>query len=120
MWKNIFEKDVFNCGTDQKDGLQKASKCAILFYLSWWHTFLESWNGLSLLRSPVVPKVPAHYIQTDASGAWGCGAYFSGQWFQLQWYSHWKPHHIMVKELLFIVLNAVVWGSQFRGQTVMF
>jgi len=51
--------------------------------LSWWHTFLESWNGLSVLQSAAVPKAPAHYIQTDASGAWRCEAYFSGQWFQL-------------------------------------
>jgi len=40
--------------------------------LSWWYTFLESWNGLSLLQSAAVPEAPAHYIQTDASGTWGC------------------------------------------------
>lgn len=88
--------------------------------LSWWHTFLDSWNGLSLLRSSALPKAPDHYIQTDASGSWGCGAYFHGQWFQLQWNTQWKPHHIMVKELLPVVLSAAVWGPQLKRQRVMF
>ena len=65
-------------------------------------------------------KGPAHYIQTDTFGAWRCGAYFNEQWFQLQWDSQWKPHHIMVKELLPIVLSAAVWGPQLSRQAVMF
>ena len=28
--------------------------------LAWWHVFLQSWNGLSLL----------HSLHTDASGSW--------------------------------------------------
>ena len=36
--------------------------------LAWWHTFLVSWNGLSLLQS-VSRFIPADFvIQTDASG----------------------------------------------------
>ena len=43
--------------------------------LAWWHTFLVSWNGLSLLQS-VSRSTPADFvIQTDASGTWGCGAF---------------------------------------------
>ena len=78
--------------------------------LSQWHTFLEPWNGLSLLQSAALLKAPAYYIQTDTSGSWGCGAYFHGQWFQLQWDTQRKPRHIMVKEFLPIVLSAAVWG----------
>ena len=35
--------------------------------LHWWHTFLISWNGLSLFRSTVV--APKFHIYTDASGS---------------------------------------------------
>ena len=48
--------------------------------LCWWHTFLEDWNGLSLLRWDDSNWTPQHIIQTDASGSWGCGAFCNGQW----------------------------------------
>ena len=89
--------------------------------LSWWHIFLESWNGLSPLR--IVPMYPQ--LQFTASKQMlkvhGDVQYiFNGLWFQLQWDSHWKPYHIMVKELLPIVLGAAVWGSYLGRKTVMF
>ena len=34
------------------------------------HTFIDHWNGISL----VPPAAPAHFITSDASGSWGCGA----------------------------------------------
>ena len=43
--------------------------------LYWWHFFLTYWNGFSLLRSSNFRQAD-HYIQTDASGSWGCGAFF--------------------------------------------
>ena len=55
--------------------------------LHWWHTFLFSWNGLSLFRSTVV--VPKFHIHTDASGSWECGALFQGHWSQLPWDNSW-------------------------------
>ena len=44
--------------------------------LLWWHTFMEHWNGLSLLRENSWSTPADHQIQTDASGTWGCGASF--------------------------------------------
>ena len=38
--------------------------------ISWWHTFMDHWNGISL----VPPAAPAYFIISDASGSWGCGA----------------------------------------------
>ena len=38
---------------------------------------MDSWNGLSLLRSESWSSSANHCIQTDASGSWGCGAFFS-------------------------------------------
>ena len=36
--------------------------------LFWWHAFLQSWNGLSILRHPSISSHPEFYAQTDASG----------------------------------------------------
>ena len=88
--------------------------------LWWWHTFLASWNGLSLLRSTSLHSNPHHHIQTDASGSWGCGAYFQGQWFQFKWDSQWQPCTIMAKELVPIVLSTAVWGPQLAKHCVLF
>ena len=78
--------------------------------LAWWHTFLVSWNGLSLQRS-VSRSTPADFvIQTDASGTWGCGAFFNKSWFQWQWPSNWASVSIMAKELVPILLSCIVWG----------
>ena len=88
--------------------------------LWWWHTFLASWNGLSLLRSTSLHSNPHHHIQTDAFGSWGCGAYFQGQWFQLKWDSQWQPCTIIAKELVPIVLSTAVWGPQLAKHCVLF
>ena len=80
-------------------------------HLEWWHTFLVGCNGLSLLRS-VSHATPADFvIQTDASGTWGCGAFFNKVWFQWRWPPNWAPMSIMAKELVPILLSCVVWGS---------
>ena len=52
--------------------------------LYWWHIFLQSWNGLSLLDQTRAVRPPDCCIQTDASGAWGCGGIFEEHWFQWQ------------------------------------
>ena len=46
--------------------------------LSWWHTFLAEWNGVSFLRQSSLSKHYDFCIQTDASGSWGCAAFFEG------------------------------------------
>ena len=62
-----------------------------------------------------------HYsIQTDASGAWGCGAYFQGHWLQWKWPAQWVPVNIMAKELAPIVLSCCVWGPQLAKHSVLF
>ena len=43
--------------------------------LCWWQTFLTDWNGLSLLHWDDSNWTHDHLIQTDASGAWGCGSF---------------------------------------------
>lgn len=87
--------------------------------LYWWHFFLASWNGLSLLRSSK-PGQTDCCIQTDASGSWGCGALFGLQWLQWCWSAEWSTMDIMVKELAPIVISCAVYGPQLRRQQVLF
>ena len=87
--------------------------------LHWWHTFLQDWNGVSLLQ-PTSVAHPDMILQTDASGSWGCAAVFETKWFQWQWSEDWSPVVIMVKELVPIMLACAVWGPQMARKTVLF
>ena len=71
--------------------------------LIWWHTFLQAWNGFSILRHPATSH-PDIYAQTDASGVWGCAAVLTPQW---QWPLEWQNVWIMAKELVPIILRSL-------------
>ncbi len=80
----------------------------------WWHQFGLRWNGTTLMKEVVTDEEPQEEMFSDVSGNWGCGATWKGRWFQIQWSalpgtSGWS---IMSKELLPIVVTAVVWGRQ--------
>ncbi len=84
-----------------------------------WHQYGLRWNGTSLMTAVVTDEEPQEEMFSDASGNWGCGATWKGRWFQ-QWSalpgtSEWS---IMPKELLPIVVAAVVWGRQLKGLTI--
>ncbi len=88
--------------------------------IEWWCQFGLNWNGTSLLRALAEEGVPREELVSDASGGWGCGAYWNGRWFQVRWddvpgTAEWN---IMPKELLPIVVAAVVWGSQWKAGLV--
>ena len=84
--------------------------------LHWWAMFLPKWNGKSMLRQPD----PRHFITSDASGSWGCGAFSSsGSWFQLQWPSSWSHYHIAAKEMVPVVIAIAVWGADWPSQPVL-
>ena len=52
--------------------------------LAWWHTFLETWNGVSMLAD-ATDAPPDTHLYTDASGGIGCGAWSGRFWFQYLW-----------------------------------
>ena len=82
--------------------------------IAWWHTFVSSWNGTSIL-----PEVePSHAVYSDASGRWGCGAFWGSSWFQLQWMESWSNVHIAAKELAPIVVAVAVWGHLWKGHRI--
>ena len=70
--------------------------------------------------TPVSPTGAAiQHLFTDASGSWGCGALACPQWFQLPWEGSFQGTSIAVKELLSIVIAAIVWGHRWAGQYVL-
>ena len=87
--------------------------------IAWWHLFAEQWNGMSMLYTFQRANPHIHVI-SDASGIWGCGAYTDEQWFQFQWPSDMPDCHISAKEMIPIVMAAMVWGSQWEGLSVRF
>ena len=88
--------------------------------LYWWYIFLQSWNGLSILRHPSVPSHPNFCSQTDASGTWGCAAVLGSQWLQWQWPPEWYKIEIMAKELVPIIFACIVWGPRLSKRHINF
>ena len=87
--------------------------------IEWWHAFLGTWNGVSLLRG-VRASSPDVDVWSDASGSWGCGAFWRSLWLQVPWVTG-QPiaeASIAAKEFLPILLAGLVWGEMWRGCTV--
>ena len=85
--------------------------------LAWWNLFLESWNGVSLLRLARLAN-PNHEFFADASGGFGCGAIWDSHWLQYEWPPSFETVAIAPKELVPIVMACVVWGRAWKGQSV--
>ena len=85
--------------------------------LYWWHVFLGMWNGVSFLQPKSTPDAT---IQTDASGSWGCAAFYRGQWLQWEWPAEWANQSIMAKELVPIVFSCTVWGKCLARKVILF
>ena len=80
---------------------------------------MNSWNGTCLLRQHHFEK-PDVLLRSDASRGWGCGAFWLTLWFQVPWRDLPLPEgSIAAKELLPIVLAALVWGSAWQGSSVL-
>ena len=75
--------------------------------ISWWHTFIEHWNGIS----PVPPATPAHFISPLYH--FRCLRHL-----ELAWPLEWVELPIAPKELVPIVLVVALWGPQWAGTTV--
>lgn len=89
--------------------------------LAWLECFLEHWNGLSMMESLHHRQAPSAVWHTDASGAWGCGAYWGGRgrWIQAQWNAEWQPKNITIKEMIPVVLATAIWGKHCKHKHVL-
>ena len=87
--------------------------------ITWWRVFAERWNGISMFW-PVLKSSPTVTVVSDASGSWGCGAYWGVEWFQWQWPPSLVGFSIQVKELIPIIIAAVLYGRRWENHIVQF
>lgn len=88
--------------------------------MEWWHEFASRWNGVSLLREVALQHLSVE-LWSDASGVWGCGAFWRDKWFQVEW-KEWLGFQdvtIASKELLLLVIAAAIGGPQWKGSVVL-
>ena len=83
--------------------------------LAWWKLFAASWNGTGLV---IQPNSTTYVITSDASGSWGCGAWFDNNWFSVPWEQSHSTLHITTKELVPIIIAAITWGHLWKGGQV--
>ena len=76
--------------------------------------FVWIWHGVSMLSSLGV-REPDEAVTSDASGHWGCGAYWRSVWFQLAWEDPSQRKNIATQELVPIVVAAAIWGRHWHG-----
>lgn len=93
--------------------------------LCWWATFMEGWNGASMVQEFGLRQA-SHECWTDASGRFGCGALWGMQWLQMEWPTSYvercrslREASITLKELLPVVLACAVWGKQWADSMVL-
>ena len=95
-----------------------------------WVSFEFSIKCVGASRSFLPPLPFLHYallrqttrnptqITSDASGTWGCGAFYNSFWFQFSWLQILQDLHITIKELLPIVMAAAIWGDHWQNKSV--
>ena len=66
-------------------------------------------------------QAPSAVWHTDASGFWGCEAYWGGmgQWIQAQWNRDWQSKNVTLKEMIPIVLATAMWGRHCSHEYVL-
>ena len=87
--------------------------------LLWWESFTPQWIGQCFLTLAILMQ-PSITVTLDTSGMRGCGGIHQEQRFQFTWSRDWHPVHITAKELVPIVLAAILWGNKWQGQAVIF
>ena len=85
----------------------------------WWKNFAHQWNGTSMLYSYSFQH-PQIHVYSDASGFWGCAAFTGTAWFQFQWPLSGIDSHISAKEMIPVVIAAMVWGKTWQGLSICF
>ena len=65
---------------------------------------------------------PGKEVWSDASGSWGCAAFFANKRFQIRWgdFPHFEQAFIAAKEMLPILAAAAVWGRRWCRNVVCF
>lgn len=86
---------------------------------SMWLSFLQQYNGISLINPMRDLSYSHRAFATDASD-WGFAAVFHNEWFQAQWPADWKQMHISLREFIPVWLALFVWGRNWHHAIVTF
>ena len=113
----VFLRRIF----DKIGTLRHASHRTLLSFtvqkdLLWWHTFLETFNG----RSLILDKQPVDCVFTDACNE-AAGGSFGSDWFYFNWNQDLPAavnFHINEKEVLAVVLAAQRWAPLWQDKRV--
>jgi hypothetical protein len=94
--------------------------------VAWWHDFLESFNGKSVLYDLEWSEAPLIELFTDACDD-GFGAVFGDRWFAGAWTPEQRAASIVATdrsmpffELYALVAAAKVWGPLWTGKKITF
>ena len=82
----------------------------------WWATFLDSFNGKSI----ILDTRPVSAVYTDACTNGG-GGHWGTNWFHVNWHIDWpgtSSMHINEKEVLSVAMATHLWGPQWRNKHV--
>jgi hypothetical protein len=99
---------------------------SLLSDIAWWHEFLPTWNGVSLLYEAEWQEAPLIQLFTDACNT-GFGAYYNHHWFA----GEWSPEELCMAhreerismpflEMRALVMAAATWGHMWKGKKITF
>ena len=113
----VFSRHIINKinllkADNHKIKLSSSIKADIL----WWHNFMISFNG----RSMLLDKQPITSVFTDSCNLRG-GAIYDGDWFYTRWQLDWPQvadFHINAKEILAIFLAVCRWAPAWSNMRI--
>ena len=80
----LYLSGLFQILQGMKRGQPQHLNLATRADLARWHSLLSTWLGISTHQFLVLGR-PNKHLFSDASGAWGCGAWLLLNWFQVLW-----------------------------------
>lgn len=113
----VFSRRIIDTINLLKEGSHKIRLSnSIKSDILWWHSFMASFNG----RSMLLEKQPITSVFTD-SCTLGAGAIYNGDWFYTNWQLDWPAVanlHINSKEILAVFLAVCRWASAWSNKRI--
>ena len=94
--------------------------------LNLWLSFLDSFNGVTVMPDSLWTSNGELELYTDSAGGAhvGFGIYFQGKWAHSVWPEEWLhsdlQRNITFLELFPVVVSFYLWGSQFQNRKILF
>lgn len=85
-----------------------------------WYSFIQHYNGKSILLPSRWLSSDYLTLFTDASGSVGFAAVLGKNWFASRWDNDLKHYQIAIKELFPIVLAIEIWGNTLSYKRILF